>query len=55
MYLSNTPKIVILAILRPNLRPLSGIENFFFSKFDLLLHFFGVKFTGNYYIVEIIS
>ena len=24
-------------ILRPNLRPLSGIENFFFSKFNLLV------------------
>ena len=26
-----------LQILRPNLRPLSGIENFFFSKFNLLV------------------
>ena len=28
--------MVFFAILRPNLRPLSGIENFFFSKFNLL-------------------
>ena len=26
---SDTPKMVVLAILRPNLRPLLGIENFF--------------------------
>ena len=25
------------SILRPNLRPLSGIENFFFLKFNLLI------------------
>ena len=27
---------------------------FFFSKFDLVLQFFWVKLTGNYYVVEII-
>ena len=42
-------------ILRPNLRPLSEIENFFFSKFNLLVYFFGVKFTGNYHAVGIIT
>ena len=26
-----------LSVLRSNLRPLSGIENFFFSKFNLLV------------------
>ena len=53
-YLSDTSKMVLLAILRPNLKPLLGIENFFFNEFNLVLHFFGVKFTGNYYAVEII-
>ena len=53
-YLSDTSKMVVLAILRPNLRPLVGIENFFFNEFNLVLHFFGVKFTGNYYVVGII-
>ena len=37
--------MIVLAILRPNLRLLLGIENWFFSKFNLLPHFFGVKFT----------
>ena len=31
------PKMVDFAILRPNLRPLSGIEHFFFLKFNLLI------------------
>ena len=31
-----------------------GDRKFFLSKFDLVLHFFGVKFTGNYYVVGII-
>ena len=42
-------------ILRPNLKPLSGIENFFFSQFNLLVQFFGVKFTGNWHVVGIIT
>ena len=44
-----------LSILRTNLGPLSGIENFFFSKFNLLVWFFGVKFAGNYHVAEIIT
>ena len=31
------PKMVVFAILRLNLRPFSGIEDFFFSKFNLLV------------------
>ena len=46
--------MVVFAILGPDLRPLLGIENFFFIKFNLVLQFFGVKFTGNYYVVKII-
>ena len=46
--------MVVLAILKLNLRPHLGIEKFFSSKFNLLLQFFGVKFTGNYYVVGII-
>ena len=46
--------MVVFAILASNLRPLLKIENFFFSKFNLILDFFGVKFTGNYYVVRII-
>ena len=46
--------MVVLVILRPNLRPLLGNEKFFFSKFILLLHFFGVKLTGNNYVIGII-
>ena len=46
--------MVVLAILRSNLRLLLGIENFFFIKLSLLPHFFGVQFTGNYYGVGII-
>ena len=46
--------MVVFAIFRPNLRPLLGIENFFFIKFYLILHFFGVEFTWNYYVVGII-
>ena len=53
-YLSDTSKMIVLAILRSNLRPLLGIENFFINEFDLVLHFFGVKFTGNYYAIGII-
>ena len=52
-YLSDTSKMVVLAILRPN-PTLFGIENFFFNQFNLVLHFFGVKFTVNYYAVGII-
>ena len=47
--------MVVFAILGPDLRPLSGIDNFFFIKFILVLQFFGVTFTGNYYVVGIIS
>ena len=32
-----------------------GNWKFFFSKFNLLVYFFGVKFTGNYYAVGIIT
>ena len=32
-----------------------GNRNFFFSKFNLLVYFFGVKFTGNYRAVGIIT
>ena len=46
--------MVVFAILGPNLRPLLEIENFFLSEFNLVLNFYGVKFTGNYYVVEII-
>ena len=53
-FLSETSKVVVFAILGPNLRTLLKIENFFFSKFNLILDFFGVKFTGNYYVVGII-
>ena len=49
------PKMVVFAILRPNLRPLSGIDIFVLSKFNLLVPFFGVKFTGNYHVVGIIT
>ena len=42
-------------ILTRNLKPLSGMENFFFFKFNLLVQFFGVKFTGNYHVVGIIT
>ena len=47
--------MVILAILTPNLRHLLRIEIFFIIKFNLLLHFLGVKFTGNYYTVAVIT
>ena len=53
-YLSDTSKMIVLEILRSNLIPLLGIENFFSNEFNLVLHFFGVKFTGNYYTVGII-
>ena len=46
--------MVVFAILGPNLRPILQIEIFFFSVFNLVLDFFAVKFTGNYYIVGII-
>ena len=42
-------------ILRLNLRRLSVIEIFFVSKFNLLEQFFGVKFTGIYHVVGIIT
>ena len=47
--------MVFFAILGPDVRPLLGIEIFLFIKFNLVLQFFGVKFTGNYYVVGIIS
>ena len=47
--------MVVFAIMRPNLRPLSGMDNFFFSKFNLLVQFFGVKFTGDYHVLGIIT
>ena len=53
--ISDIAKMVIFVILGPDLRPLLGIDNFFSIKFNLVLQFFGVKFTGNYYVVEIIS
>ena len=37
------------------LRPLSGIDISFFSKFNLLVPFCGVKFTGNYHVIGIIT
>ena len=43
--------MVVFAILGLDLRPLLGIEIFFFIIFNLVLQFFGVKFTGNYYVV----
>ena len=39
--------MVVFAILGPNLRPLLEIEKFFFIEFNLVLDFYGVKFTGN--------
>ena len=45
--LSDTSKMVVFAILGPNLRPLLENENFFFSEFNLVLDFYEVKFTGN--------
>ena len=47
--------MVVFAILGPDLRPVLGIENLFFIKFNLFLQFFRVKFTGNYYVVGIIA
>ena len=47
--------MVVFAILRPNLRHLSGMDNFFFSKFNVLVQFFGVKFTGHYHVAGIIT
>ena len=32
-----------------------GIEIFFFLKFNLLVLFFGVTFTGNYHVIGIIT
>ena len=46
--------MVVFEILGPNLRPFLEIENFFSSKFNLILDFFRVKFIGNYYVVGII-
>ena len=31
-----------------------GDRKFFFDEFNLVLHFFWVKFTGNYYVAGII-
>ena len=53
-FLSDTSKMVVFAILRPDLRPFLGIQNFFSNEFNLLRHFFGVKFTGKYFAVDII-
>ena len=53
-FLSDTFKMVVLAILRPDLRRFLEIENFFFNEFNLVLHFFGDEFTWNYYAVRII-
>ena len=47
--------MVVFAIFGPDLRPLLGVENSLFIKFNFVLQFFGVKFTGNYYVVGIIS
>ena len=47
--------MVVFAILRPNLRPLSGMDNFFFSNLNLLVQFFRIKFTGNYHVVGFIT
>ena len=47
--------MVVFAILRPNLRPLSGMDNFFFSNFNLLVQFFVVQFTGDYHVAGIIT
>ena len=33
--------MIVFAILKPNLRPLLGIENFFFNEFNLALHSWG--------------
>ena len=52
---SDIAKMVVFVILGPDLRPLLGIENFFSIKFNLVLQFFGVELTGNYYVVGIIS
>ena len=46
--------MVVFAILGPNLRPFLEIENIFSGKFNLILDVFGVKFTGNYYVVRLI-
>ena len=45
-FLSKTPKIVVLAILRPNLRPLLGIENFFSVNLTYSYTFLGWNLTG---------
>ena len=36
------------------LNPFRESKFFFFSKFNLLVSFFGVKYTGNYHVVRII-
>ena len=54
-FFSDLAIIVVFAIFGPVLRPVLGIENFFFIKFYLVLQFFGVNFTGNYHVVGIIS
>ena len=40
------PKMFVFAILRPNLRPLSGIENFFFSNLTYSYSFSGWNLPG---------
>ena len=49
-----TPQNGRFPILRPNLRPILGNRKFFFLKIQLV-YVFGVKFTGKYHVVGIIS
>ena len=43
---SDTPKMVVLTILRPNLRPYSGIENFFSVNLTYSYSFLGWNLPG---------
>ena len=58
------PKMVGFAILRPNLRPLSGIENFFSQNLSYSYSFLGWNFPGmtmsleslhNYFVITVKS
>ena len=49
------PKMVVFRFWDRTWDPFWGIENFFSSKFNLLVYVFGVKFTGKYHVVGIIS
>ena len=58
------PKMVVFAILRPNLRPLSGIESFFFSNLTYSYSFLGWNLPGitmsldslhNYFVITVKS